>query len=144
MRPHGLLRLAGCTGRFWRDALLRRLLMAADVATLLVVAAALAAWGTNRDAKTLLLSIPAWLVLAKLFGLYDHDHRSLRHLTVDELPTLAFWSLAGSAAMTLVFITLNESAFIAGDRLRLWFLTTTLALVFRGAARSVFRRITPP
>ena len=141
---HPLLRLAGCSGRFWRDALLRRLLMAADIATLVVVAGALDAWGTNRDAKALLFSIPAWLLLAKLFGLYDRDHRSLRHLTVDELPTLAFWSLAGSAAMTLVFVTFNESAFIAGDRARLWILTTTIALVFRGAARSVFRRITPP
>ena len=88
-------------------------------------------------------SFPGWLVLAKLFGLYDRDHRSLRHLTVDDLPTLAFWSLAGSAAMTLVLITLNEPEFIPDDLALLWVITTTVALVFRGAARSVFRRITP-
>ncbi len=104
---------------------------------------ALAAWGATRDAKTLLFFIPVWLVLAKLFGLYDRDHRSLRHLTVDDLPTLALWSLAGSAAMTLVFITLNKPEFIADDLAILWIFTTTVALVFRGAARSVFRRITP-
>ena len=32
------------------------------------------------------LFLPVWLVLAKLFGLYDRDHTALRHLTVDELP----------------------------------------------------------
>ena len=137
------LRLVGCNGRFWRDALLRRLLVGADVAALVVVAGALAAWGTNRDAKALLLFIPVWLVLAKLFGLYDRDHRSLRHLTVDELPTLVFWSFAGSAAMTLVFITLNEREFIPDDLALLWVLTTALAMIFRCAARSAFRRITP-
>ena len=143
IRAQPLLRLAGCTGRFWRDALLRRLLIAADVAALLAVVGALAAWGTTRDAKALLFFIPGWLVLAKLFGLYDRDHRSLRHLTVDELPTLAFWSLAGSAAMTLVFITMDEREFVPGDLACLWILTTTAALALRGVARSVFRRITP-
>ena len=29
--------------------------------------------------------LPVWVVAAKLFGLYDRDHRTLRHLTVDEL-----------------------------------------------------------
>ena len=36
-----------------------------------------------------LLAVPVWIVLAKLHGLYDRDQRSLRHLTVDELPALA-------------------------------------------------------
>jgi exopolysaccharide biosynthesis polyprenyl glycosylphosphotransferase len=138
-----LLKLIGCTGRFWRDALLRRLLVTADVAALLVVAGVLAAWGTTRDAEALLFFIPAWLVLAKLFGLYDRDHRSLRHLTIDDFPTLALWSLAGSAAMTLILITVSEPEFMADDLALLWVLTTTVALAFRGIARSVFRRIAP-
>ena len=138
-----LLKLIGCTGRFWRDALLRRLLVTADVTALLVVAGVLAAWGTTRDAKALLFFIPGWLVLAKLFGLYDRDHRSLRHLTVDELPTLVFWSLAGSASMTLVFIVLDKKEFIPDDLAFLWIIATAVALAFRGVARSVFRRITP-
>ena len=43
----------------------------------------------------------------------------------------------------MVLITLSEPEFIADDLALLWILTTTAALVFRGAARSVFRRITP-
>lgn len=142
-RAHALLRLTGCTGRFWRDALLRRVLVAADFATLVITAGALAAWGRNNDARTLLLFVPMWLVLAKLIGLYDRDQRSLRHLTVDEVPTIAFWSLAGSAVMTVVSIALNESAFVAADRVRLWVLVMALALVLRSVGRWVFRRTTP-
>src|SRR5262249_44003424 len=73
----------------WRDALLRRLLAAADV---LAVVAALVALGlAGRDFGTVAwagLAIPLWIVLAKLVGLYDIDQRSLRHLTVDELPRI--------------------------------------------------------
>ena len=43
-----------------------------------------------------LLWVPAWVVSAKLLGLYDRDERSLRHLTVNEVPLLVLWALVGT------------------------------------------------
>ncbi len=72
----------------WRDSLLRRMLAIADIATALVVAGSLALFpgGTLVDALWAAVFAPVWILLAKLSGLYDRDQRSLRHLTVDELP----------------------------------------------------------
>ena len=74
-----------------RGALLRRLLAFADwmalVASLFVVTAASA----TTDVGTLFwatLFSPVWILVVKLHGLYDNDHRRLRHSTFDELPSL--------------------------------------------------------
>ena len=48
----------------------------------------------------LVLCAPVWIVLAKLAGLYDRDQRTLRHLTVDEIPWLAVWTLSSTAVLT--------------------------------------------
>ena len=37
------------------------------------------------------LFLPIWPLFAKLFGLYDRDHRALRHLTADEVPSIFAW-----------------------------------------------------
>ena len=56
-------------------------------------------WGSGAGAALLLvLFAPIWIVTAKLAGLYDRDHRTLRHLTVDELPWLVVWTLSSTAA----------------------------------------------
>ena len=43
-----------------------------------------------------LVYLPVWVVVAKLLGLYDRDHRALRHLTLDEVPQLVLWALIGT------------------------------------------------
>src|SRR5206468_20062 len=55
------------------------------------------------------LFVPVWIVLAKLNGLYDRDQRSLRHLTVDELPHILVWAILGTIALTLL-LRLTPSA----------------------------------
>ena len=45
---------------------------------------------------------PAWVLLAKVQGLYEGDERSLRHLTVDELPKLFVWALTCTVATLLL------------------------------------------
>lgn len=81
-----------------RGALLRRLLAFADwialTASLLVVTAA----GASADVGTLfwaMLFSPAWILVVKLHGLYDNDHRRIRHSTFDELPALISASVVG-------------------------------------------------
>ncbi len=76
--------------RWWRDARRRRLLALAD---LIAVALAVAAAVPSERAVWLLAFVPVWILIAKLSGLYDADHRSMRHLTVDEAPTIAAWAV---------------------------------------------------
>jgi len=89
--------------RFWRDALRRRMLAAADVLAIVAATGAALAW-TRGDSSVfgVLAFTPGWLVIAKLAGLYDLDHRRLRHLTTDELARIVVYVLAGSVAMTAV------------------------------------------
>ena len=42
---------------------------------------------------------PVWVLVVKLHGLYDHDHRRIRHSTLDELPALVSASALGTLAL---------------------------------------------
>src|ERR1700753_786762 len=76
-----------------RDPMRRRLLAVGDLGTALVVSASIALFGPGADAALWsLLALPLWILAAKLYGLYDRDHRALRHLVVDELPSIFLWT----------------------------------------------------
>ena len=77
-----------------RGWLVRRALLVADVAGL-VTAFALVEWFvTHRDGSTLfyaggeilafLASLPAWILIAKLYGLYERDEERTDHSTADD------------------------------------------------------------
>lgn len=87
--------------------------------------------------------IPAWILVAKVSGLYDADHRALRHLTVDELPGIFVWALTGTAAMGLLLwispAALPEISAVVGA----FAVAACSAVVLRGLARSLWRRIVP-
>jgi exopolysaccharide biosynthesis polyprenyl glycosylphosphotransferase len=96
-----------------RGWLVRRMLLTADVVGL-VAAMALAEWLVNRhsghgtlDARgeivAFVVSLPAWVVVAKLYGLYDHDEVRTDHSTVDDFAgvfhmvtvcTFLFWAIS--------------------------------------------------
>ena len=46
-----------------------------------------------------MLFSPVWVLVLKLHGLYDHDHRRIRHSTLDELPALVSASALGTLAL---------------------------------------------
>jgi exopolysaccharide biosynthesis polyprenyl glycosylphosphotransferase len=144
-REQAILRLAH--GRFWRDALRRRMLAAADLLALVVTTGALLAW-THGEAHVLgvLLFAPGWLVIAKIVGLYDLDHRQLRHLTTDEFSRVVVYVLAGTAAMAALFLVLpfGADSLRAPDRVRLWLLIGGTTLIFRALARYAWRKVTLP
>src|SRR5205809_746545 len=98
-RKFSILRRQGA----WRDALRRRMLALAD-ALAVVGAGVVAGAGSSKPALIPLTvaSIPGWLLLAKLYGLYENDHRVLRHLTVDEMPSLIVLATTGTAAEMLI------------------------------------------
>jgi exopolysaccharide biosynthesis polyprenyl glycosylphosphotransferase len=136
----------GPSGSRWRGMILRRLLAAGDwislVATLCVVTSAT----STTDIATLFwatLFSPAWILVVKLHGLYDNDHRRIRHSTLDELPslvsacTLGTLLLDGLLALSPVGPLSPQSAIAVGVG------TLAVSFVLRGAIRIVWHRLTP-
>jgi exopolysaccharide biosynthesis polyprenyl glycosylphosphotransferase len=85
-----------------RGALLRRLLASSDwLALIAALCVATAATSTTDVAKLFWAALfsPIWLLVLKLHGLYDNDHRRIRHSTLDELPSLLSASALGTLAL---------------------------------------------
>jgi exopolysaccharide biosynthesis polyprenyl glycosylphosphotransferase len=116
-----------------------------DLLAVAAAAALVGLWGSGPAAALLLvLSAPIWIVTAKLAGLYDRDNRTLRHLTVDELPWLMVWALSSTALLTLLLAPFPALNLSAGDRLLVWGVVLGLGFLFRAIARGLWRKITPP
>jgi exopolysaccharide biosynthesis polyprenyl glycosylphosphotransferase len=130
--------------RFWRDALRRRFLLLADAAAIGATALGLSLWGDAEASLLVLAFLPGWVVVAKLCGLYDRDHRSLRHLTSGELPFLLVWAVTGSAILAVVAVVVGTDTPTAPERVVVWPALAVLALFLRSAARFVWRLVTPP
>lgn len=128
--------------RWWRDALRRRMLAVADL--LAAAVAGLAATASLSEPAVALALLPVWVLIAKLLGLYDRDHRAIRHLTIDEVPVIAGWAAGGMAALALALTLTGGDPLTAGAAARGWIVAFAAAFVLRGAARSAWRRFTPP
>jgi exopolysaccharide biosynthesis polyprenyl glycosylphosphotransferase len=122
--------------RWWRDAQRRRLLALADICA---VALALAALLPAPRAIWVLAFLPVWILLAKLAGLYDADHRAMRHLTVDEAPAIIAWGTIGAVVTGLLggltpagTLTLGEIASIAA-------VAIAVDVALRVSARALWR-----
>ncbi len=96
------LGLTGAGGARRRGSLLRRMLATGDwltmVATLCIVTAA----SPETDVGTLFWATmfsPVWILVLKLHGLYDNDHRRIRHSTLDELSSLISAAALGTLAL---------------------------------------------
>src|SRR5436190_2516773 len=136
----------GTVGPWWRDALRRRMLACADAGTVAVfsVSVALLLRDEIVNAFWVAALLPAWIVLAKLHGLYDRDHRALRHLTADELPNIFLWVVTGSTLTVLVVPRLTGQDFMPGRFLQVFAITFAAAVFLRAAARFAWRRLVPP
>ena len=87
--------------------------------------------------------LPLWVVVAKLLGLYERDQRSVRHLTVDELPAIAAWGAASVAMVGLLLPLTPAGALSFAAALRAWLAVTVAATALRSAMRWLWRRTTP-
>ncbi len=128
--------------RFWRDVRRRRMLALADVGAGTV--ASLLVTGSTPRAMWALALLPGWVVNAKLFGLYDRDQRSIRHLTVDELSVIAAWVAAGIAMLGLLLPLTPAGPVSFGVLAGAWLAVTVVASVLRGTMRLLWRLTTPP
>jgi len=106
-------RKGGARRRGW---VVRRALAAADliglVGAFLVAETVIGADSANgnvvdrlNEAALFALTLPAWLVVAKLYGLYDHDEERANHSTVDDfkgvfhLVTVGAWLVFAGARL---------------------------------------------
>jgi exopolysaccharide biosynthesis polyprenyl glycosylphosphotransferase len=122
------------------------MLALADLGAALAASVSLGVAGPGRVNHALwsALLAPIWLVVAKLVGLYDRDQRSLRHLTVDELPRIFTWSLVGTAALAMLLGLTPAGQLSAGAALRVGVTASIAGFILRASARFVWRQMTPP
>jgi exopolysaccharide biosynthesis polyprenyl glycosylphosphotransferase len=96
------LGLTGPSGSRRRGALLRRMLATGDWLAIIAALCVATAATSTTDIATLFwatLFTPVWILVLKLHGLYDNDHRRIRHSTLDELPSLVSASALGTIAL---------------------------------------------
>ena len=131
--------------KLWRNTLLRRLLAFSDAVAILTAIGLLTV--VAHDSSTaywLIAFVPIWLVLAKTYGLYDRDHRALRHLTIDEVPALLVWVLTAALGTTALARMSVGGADGIADAFALWLLASGTTFGARSLTRTVWRRATPP
>jgi exopolysaccharide biosynthesis polyprenyl glycosylphosphotransferase len=134
-----------------RDWFLRRLLAISDVAWLaaaILLATALAG-GTPTHPWTQLLffgllTLPAWVVLFKMYGLYERDAKRLSHTTLDDLPALFHAVLLGCLLMWCYFVVLAPGKLTSGTILAFGGVALVLVLAGRALARVAFLGLISP
>ena len=96
-----------------RGSLVRRMLALADVVGLtaayvivdLATTSAAGGWGQVRGYAILLATLPVWIVLAKVYGLYDQDEERTHHPTTDDfigvfhVVTVGTWVFYGAGRL---------------------------------------------
>jgi lipopolysaccharide/colanic/teichoic acid biosynthesis glycosyltransferase len=126
--------------RWWRDARRRRLLALTDCCS---AALALAVVLPPERAIWALAFLPVWVLVAKLAGLYDADHRVVRHLTVDEAPAILAWAVIGTAVVALLVQLTPAAAPDLGELAAIALIAAASDLLLRVAARALWRASTP-
>ncbi|MEZ5076270.1 MAG: sugar transferase [Solirubrobacterales bacterium] len=89
-------------GRRRTGATLRRLLAVGDWTTFIATICVATAATASTEIGTLFwacLFSPVWILVMKLNGLYDNDHRRIRHSTLDEVPSLIASCALGTIAI---------------------------------------------
>jgi exopolysaccharide biosynthesis polyprenyl glycosylphosphotransferase len=137
--------LAGPSASRRRGAMLRRLLAAGDwlalVASLCLVTVATSA----TDIATLFWAIlfsPVWIIVVKLQGLYDNDHRRIRHSTLDELPSLVTASVLGILVLDGLLALSPVGPLSPLSAIGLGIGTLVGSFVLRGIIRFFWHRLT--
>ncbi len=137
--------LSGADASRRRGALLRRLLAFGDwlalLASLLVVTAAT----SSTDIGTLFWAVlfsPAWILVVKLHGLYDNDHRRIRHSTLDELPSLVSASVLGTLVLDGLLALSPVGPLSLVSAIGVGIGTLSGSFVLRGVLRFLWHRLT--
>jgi exopolysaccharide biosynthesis polyprenyl glycosylphosphotransferase len=125
--------------RWWRDARRRRLLALGDCCA---VALALAVALPPERVVWMLAFLPVWILIAKLAGLYDADHRAMRHLTVDEAPAILAWGVLATLSASLLGELTPAGGLDPGELVAIAGIAIAADFALRVAARAGWRAST--
>jgi exopolysaccharide biosynthesis polyprenyl glycosylphosphotransferase len=141
------LGLSGPEGSRRRGALLRRLLAMGDWLALLIALAFVT--GTTVSVNTAdffwaLLFSPVWILVVKLHGLYDNDHRRIRHSTLDELPSLVSATVVGTLVIDGLLALTSAATLTAATAITVGVVTLAASFLLRGILRWFWHHATGP
>jgi exopolysaccharide biosynthesis polyprenyl glycosylphosphotransferase len=128
-----------------REGLYRRTLALADAtAAALVVLGLLPLLDADALAASVVLAIPAIVLVSKVCGLYERDDLVLKKTTLDEAPRLLQMSAVFTLLLWLFHDGFTSVVLGASDVMVVWGGTFLLLLGLRGVARWVVRRVAAP
>lgn len=133
--------------RAWsQDVRRRRLLAGADALTIL---AASVGFGSTAGSGPqlglfLLAAVMSAVVMSKLLGRFDRDHRVLCHSTADELPTTLAWAAVVTLALLLLMGWAGQALPSTGSLAGVAVAIALVNMALRAAARQLWRQTTPP
>jgi exopolysaccharide biosynthesis polyprenyl glycosylphosphotransferase len=140
------LGLSGPEGSRRRGMVLRRLLALGDWAALIVALLVVTATTSSTDVADLFWAVlfsPSWILVVKLHGLYDHDHRRIRHSTLDEVPSLVSATVLGTLVIDGLLAISPVGPLSPKSAIALGVGTLVGSFVLRGVLRWVWHRATP-
>jgi exopolysaccharide biosynthesis polyprenyl glycosylphosphotransferase len=136
---------AGPDGSRRRGALLRRLLAMSDWSALVVSLFVVTAATSSTELATLFWAIlfsPTWILVMKIHGLYDNDHRRIRHSTLDELSSLISASVLGTLLLDGLLALSPVGPLSPASAIAVGVGTLALSFIGRGALRFLWHRLT--
>ncbi len=140
------LGLSGPESSRRRGAMLRRLLALGDWTALIVSLFVVTAATSSTDVADLFWAVlfsPSWIVVVKLHGLYDHDHRRIRHSTLDEVPSLVSATVLGTLVLDALLAISPVGPLSPKSAIALGIGTLVGSFILRGVLRWVWHRATP-
>ncbi len=130
-----------------RGAILRRLLAISDWISLIVGMAISYLVIASVKPSSISWAVafgPAWILVMKLHGLYDQDHRRIRHSTLDELPALFSATVIGTVVVG-VLIRITPAPYVKGTALGVLAVTAfVIGASLRGLTRHIWHARRPP
>jgi exopolysaccharide biosynthesis polyprenyl glycosylphosphotransferase len=137
-------RSQGISGSRRRGALLRRMLASGDWVALVAALCLATATTATTDVGTLFWAVlfsPIWIMVLKLNGLYDNDHRRIRHSTFDELPALISACALGTIALDGLLALTPVGPLSAASAVVVGVGTLIGIVILRGVLRFFWHRI---
>jgi exopolysaccharide biosynthesis polyprenyl glycosylphosphotransferase len=139
------LSAGGPRGSRQRGAMLRRLLATGDWAALLGTLCLVTAATTATTIATLFWAVlfsPTWILVVKFHGLYDNDHRRIRHSTLDELPSLVSASVLGTLLLDGLLALSPAGPLSPLSAIAVGSGTLAASFALRGTLRFLWHRLT--
>jgi exopolysaccharide biosynthesis polyprenyl glycosylphosphotransferase len=131
----------------WRrqGAVLRRLLALSDWGALLLSLCVVTATSSATDVGDLFWAVlfsPTWVIVVKLQGLYDNDHRRIRHSTLDELPSLVTASVLATLVLDGLLAISPAGPLSPASAIGVGIGAFLISFAMRGVLRFLWHRLT--